>query len=196
MTVIMGVLNKGKVHMMGDSMVSAGERDVIHINKLWKDQDFIIGCAGSLRCIQILKRSIKFPPQNVIEEENLDIGIDFFTNQFCPQLKQFFKQNDIKGLMEILIAYKDKLFYINHEFIVFEVQDCKAIGSGTDYAKASYEYGKTDNIESSLFNSVKAAVTNIRSCGFPAYYINTEEKQFKEYYDNGQFNYVNEDNKW
>jgi len=201
MTVIMGVLDKKNkcVHMMGDSLVSRGELKALHINKIYKDNEFIIGGAGYLSILQLFKRSINFPSEKQIEENGIEINIDFMVNHLKPTINKIMKANSIEGFGEILIAYKDKLFTINtiNSGHVFNIQDCTSTGTGMDFALSTYNnLNHIDNIEERLFKSIKSATDNIRSCELPAYYINTKEMEFKEFNQEGQWKYVEQDEQW
>ena len=66
-----------------------------------------------------------------------------------------------------------------------------------DFALSTYNnLNHIDNIEERLFKSIKSATDNIRSCELPAYYINTKEMEFKEFNQEGQWKYVEQDEQW
>ena len=191
MTVILGVVDKRSktVHIMGDSMVSRGESIAYEINKIWTSNDFVIGSAGSLTMIQSLKRQLHFPSQKDIEDNNLTIDIDFMVNQLCPAIKQLVKNNNLSenDLADILVGYKEDLYYITSYFNVIKIREYQSIGSGCTRAEAAFQNSNIQDIEKALFHSILYATKNIRSCSMPAYCINTKDKQFKKYDSNGHW---------
>lgn len=201
MTVILATIDKKNktVHMMGDSMVSRGEENHKSINKIWKSNDFVIACAGSFSMIQWIKRGLAFPSQKEIEDNDLTIDIDFMVNRLCPNLKELVKRNKSefeKPSAEIIIAYKEDLYVITPYFNVFKEKESASVGSGSPEAKIIYETSNIQDVEKRLLQAIVYATKKVRSCGMPAYYINTSEKVFKEYEENGHWKYDEAEEQW
>jgi len=143
MTCIVGYLDKKtkKVTIGGDSAGVAGLDITIRKDeKVFKVDDFIIGCTSSFRMIQLLRFSFK-PPQ--IKSKNI---YEYMCTDFINAVRECFKNGgylqkssdgDEKG-GTFLVAYKNRLFRIENDFQVAEsLNGIDAVGCGADYALGS-----------------------------------------------------------
>lgn len=140
MTCIVGYLDKKtkKVTIGGDSASSNGSGVTIRKDvKVFKNDDFVIGCTTSFRMIQLLRFSFK-PP----EIKSKDI-YEYMCTDFINAVRNCFKDGgylqkytdgDEKG-GTFLVAYKNRLFKIENDFQVGESSNgFDSVGCGADFA--------------------------------------------------------------
>jgi len=132
MTCIVGLVNKGKVWIGGDSSVSSGNSQYpITAEKVFRVGEFLMGVAGTISTIQELKYVFK-PPQY----KGGDIT-KFMVAKFIPAIKKclqdILSDDDPFG---IVVALKNKLFSIDMGFSVCESStDYDITGCGDDIAR-------------------------------------------------------------
>lgn len=143
MTCIVGVVSKdgSKVIIGADSAGVAGYQIVSRKDeKVFKVGDFIIGCTGSFRMIQLLRYTFK-PP---VREEGQDVH-EFMCTKFVDAVRECFKEGgwlqkdkEVERGGCFLVAYENRLFCIEGDFQVGERYDrFAAIGCGESYAEAA-----------------------------------------------------------
>jgi len=143
MTCIVGMIDKKtkKVIIGGDSAGVAGSNMFIRKDaKVFKNNDFVIGCTSSFRMIQLLRFSFK-PP----EVKTKDI-YEYMCTDFINAVRNCFKDGgylqkytdgDEKG-GTFLVAYKNRLFKIENDFQVAEnLNGIDSCGCGQDFALGS-----------------------------------------------------------
>lgn len=137
MTCIVGLIEKEKVYLGGDSAASSTNHiTIIKQPKVFKNGDFIFGCQGSFRMLQLLKFSLVMPKLG-----NRDIE-KYLATEFADIIKTFAKENlsDNEGSKfgSFLLGYKKRLFEIDEDLQAIEtLNGVNAIGSGSDYALGS-----------------------------------------------------------
>lgn len=138
MTCIVGIVENGKVWMGADS--AGVSSDCVQINKetkVFRKEEFIIGCTTSFRMIQLIKYRFK-PPTH---KRDVDV-MEYMATSFIDTLRQCFQSggflHEDKGVISggsFLVGYKGRLFSIQSDFQVFESADeFDACGSGESYA--------------------------------------------------------------
>jgi ATP-dependent protease HslVU (ClpYQ) peptidase subunit len=168
MTCIVGIIEKNKVYMGADSAGVGGYDIIIRKDKkIFKIGDFLIGCTGSFRMIQLIQYSFK-PPK---VPRNKDI-YEYMCTQFINSLRQIFKKG---GFMEItnskesggtfLVAYKNRLFTIYSDFQVSEALESYAsLGCGYSFALGALDaLDSKMNVKDKINKSLEVAV--YRSAG-------------------------------
>lgn len=137
MTCIVGVLDRKRkrVYMGADSLGSGGGGCVTRADKkIFKNGDFLFGCAGSFRMISILRYAFK-PPKHP-----KDMPVDEYMNTlFIDELRDVFKRGGFltekDGVHwmdgEFLVGYRGNLFTIDGDFqVAVSATDYSACGSG------------------------------------------------------------------
>ena len=194
MSLVIAVKNNGDVYFGSDSQSISGyskmnliSTDNLKVTKL--NNDVIISGAGACRITQEIKRNAKL--QEILE--NSKITKEFLVNNYLPTM---IEELDNVGLITIkdngtaeinagiLIAQKDKLFYIDDNFLVFEIEKYVSIGSARDLTLSSLlnlDYSK--DINEQLLNMLHIASKYDCSISSPFYFINTQtmEYEFKEW---------------
>jgi ATP-dependent protease HslVU (ClpYQ) peptidase subunit len=138
MTCIVGIVDKNRVVIGGDSASSAGSSISIRKDvKVFKNGEFVIGCTTSFRMIQLLRFS--FRPPEITAEDIYEYMCKDFINGVRKCFKkggylQKYKDGDEKG-GSFLVAYKNRLFEIEDDFQVGENSNgMSAVGCGADFA--------------------------------------------------------------
>lgn len=138
MTCIVGLIEDGKVYMGGDSAVTTYVVQSLALKKVFRLADCVIGCAGSLRILNLLAYAFSIPAQP--EEVSVEC---YFTTLFVDALRALLKeagsvtkQNEKEeNLGYFLVGYQGRLFQISSDYSVMEVTDnFNTIGSGHEVA--------------------------------------------------------------
>lgn len=143
MTCIVGIINKKENNVIigGDSAGVLGlDISIRKDSKVFKIKDFIIGCCGSFRMMQLLKHSFK-PPR--VSGKPLEL---YMATKFVDEMRRCFKEGGYlysdKGVEKggvILVGYKNRLFKIESDFQVGETYwEYDAIGCGRQLALGSF----------------------------------------------------------
>lgn len=180
MTCIVGAAHKGIVYIGADSCGSGGGVQETVVNpKVFKVQDFVIGCTTSFRMIDILSYSIKFP--------DVDKDLDsYMRTKFVSELIKAFKDNGFRKEKEgvlsggtFLVGLKGRLFTIQDDFSVLSVEKYGAsVGCGLKAARGSlhstFEYLKSEPKERVML-ALKAAESISTGVRGPFKILTTEE---------------------
>lgn len=145
MTCIAAFVSGDKVWMGGDTAASAGS----YINnscetKVFHNGDFLFGCAGSFRQLQVMKHIFE-PPRVPLDCPNLD---RFMVKEFIEALRHCLKcqgvaQTGASGEEHanknsaFLLAYRDRLWEVEHDYNLMGHRDrIAAVGTGGCEARA------------------------------------------------------------
>ena len=86
MTCIVGLVHKDKVFIGGDSAASTGTSIAIRKgSKVFARGNFIFGCEGSFRMIQLLKFSLILPKTKIIDVEK------YLCTSFVKEVKRLIR---------------------------------------------------------------------------------------------------------
>lgn len=149
MTCIVGIIKKGKVTIAGDSAGVSGLNVIVRKDKkVFKVQDFVIGCTSSFRMIQLIRFSFK-PPK---KHPDVD-AFEFMCTTFIDALRQCFKnggfavkEKEAEMGGTFLVGFQGRLFKIYDDYQVSEsVDDYNACGCGESFA-----LGALDAIEKNI----------------------------------------------
>jgi len=138
MTCIVGLIEKEKVYIGGDSAgVSHLDVTVRKDPKVFKIDNFVIGCTSSFRMIQLIRFSFK-PPKRHPDKD----VFEYMCTDFINTLRQCFREG---GFIQVdknvdnggtfLVGYCGRLFVIFDDFQVSESYSLFAsVGCGESYA--------------------------------------------------------------
>jgi ATP-dependent protease HslVU (ClpYQ) peptidase subunit len=138
MTCIVGVIEKKKVYIGGDSAgVSGLDVTIRKDTKVFKVGDFVIGCTSSFRMIQLIRFS--FSPPKMHDGDDV---YRYMCTQFVDALRSCFKtggfaekSNDVESGGTFLVGYKGRLFQIFDDYQVGEsIHEHDSCGCGQKYA--------------------------------------------------------------
>lgn len=174
MSVVVAIKSEGKVYFGADSQVTKGGTRTTLKNpnnyKIWK----VDGCdhclmahVGNLRDANIIRLM-----RNVVDDYDEyanRVDYRFVVKYIVPKIideltnAHFLKMGD--GHLDFLdssflFAYKDKLFSINSDGSVIEVDDYIAIGSGSQEAIGSLLSSEGQNVKRRIVKSIKASAAS------------------------------------
>ena len=164
MTCIVGFVDKKnkKVVVGADSAGVDGSLNIVirKDEKVFKNDDFVIGCTSSFRMIQLLRFSFK--PPKVYDKEIYEYMCTDFINGVRKCFEeggylQKFSDGDEKGGI-FLVAYKDRLFKVEGDFQVAEaLQGYDSCGCGESYALGSIYNTVEKNPEKIVLDALRCA---------------------------------------
>ena len=142
MTCIIGYVQKDKVYIAGDSAGVGGyEISIRKDPKVFKNGKFIMGFTSSFRMGQLLMSS-KF---KVANQKPKETDYHYMITSFVDAVIKTFKnggflkkENEVFHGGAFLVGYKGKLYQIESDFQVGEVEDAfNSVGCGSDIAKGA-----------------------------------------------------------
>lgn len=142
MTCIVGFETEKGVIMGGDSCAANGwNYSILSTKKVFKVDNFLIGCTGSLRVLQLLRYKLS------VEKPQTTDDLKYMATTFVDSIKDLFKREAVvyidKSIETIsgnafLIGYNKKLYKIWSDFQVSPSNiPYAAAGSGEEYALGS-----------------------------------------------------------
>lgn len=148
MTCIVGYISKSKkkntVYMGIDSMGYKGDSyRMITDKKIIKKGDFLFGCCGSFRFMQLVKYS--FTPPDIDKGQDV---YEYMCTDFITELKNcLFSEvgepipgNEEFPTVDLMVAFRGRLFRVWLDFSVSEeVTDYITSGAGEDYAMGALD---------------------------------------------------------
>lgn len=138
MTCIVGLIDKGSVHIGGDSAGASGQSVTVRADrKVFRKQDFIFGFTSSFRMGQLLAHSFD-PPERHAKTDVYAFMVTEFVNALrrCLQDGGFAqKHNEVESGGTFLVGYHGRLFKIHTDYQVGEAADgFDACGCGQQIA--------------------------------------------------------------
>ncbi|WP_018240545.1 hypothetical protein [Ensifer sp. BR816] len=138
MTCIVGLVNKGSVHIGGDSASASGHSLTVRADrKVFRKQDFIFGFTSSFRMGQLLAHAFE-PPERHAKTDVYAFMVTEFVNALrrCLQDGGFAQRhNETERGGTFLVGYAGRLFKIDADYQVGETADrFDACGCGQQIA--------------------------------------------------------------
>jgi ATP-dependent protease HslVU (ClpYQ) peptidase subunit len=143
MTCIVGVAQKGKVYLGGDSAgVSGLDLTARKDKKVFLNDEFVMGFTSSFRMGQILQ--YVFTPPEVTKADEDDM-MAYMVKKFIPAVRKVFKEEGYAYVDSnretggtFLVGVRGRLFRIDSDFQVGESLDgYEAVGCGESFALGS-----------------------------------------------------------
>ncbi len=163
MTCIVGIIEKGVVHIGCDSLASGTMfKRVRKDGKVFDKGEFIIGACGSYRLMNIIEHCFT-PPY--FKEDTMCIS-KYMSTDFVDGLKKTFKERGFLRSSEstidkggnILVGFRGRLFEVMVDFQVAEMEDEYAvIGSGYPFAMGSLNSTKNKSVRDRLILALESA---------------------------------------
>ena len=150
MSVVVAIKQGNKIYMGADSQVTRGGTRLSLSNpnnyKIWKVkgvENCLMASVGDLRdacVIRIMNGLVR-----EIDALKGEVDFEYVVGRIVPLIKEelidygYIKKDGVFEGFEssYLFAFEDKLFYINRDASVIEIDDCIAIGSGSNEAIGS-----------------------------------------------------------
>jgi len=174
MTCIVGIKKDDKIYIGGDRRTTWGnEYLVTKQSKVFKSENFIIGCCGDRRTSAVIKYVFK-PP---IFNEKIQSLESYLSGEFARELNKCFLENNTYDKKEplttssgMVLGYKNRLFAVTGRLSFIEpVQDYICHGSGSWHASAVMDYlakqsdGKFEDPEAVITEAIQIAAGRIWS---------------------------------
>ena len=144
MTCIVGLIDKGKIYIGGDSAGTSNNRVVIRKDKkvFIRDDKFIMGFTTSFRMGQLLMCDDRF---SIRDQNTGEDDFHYMINAFIPAIQKLFadggflvKDNEEISGGTFLVGYNKRLYKIEANFQVGEsIDNYDACGCGEEYALGS-----------------------------------------------------------
>ena len=173
MSVVVAIKENGKIYIGADSQVTRGGTRTTLKNpnnyKVWKvlgADNCLMASVGDLRDANVVRLMDSLVTDYDVYRDC--IGFDFVVKKVIPEIVgELAKYNLLKEPERIdmlnssfLFAYKDKLWVINADRAVIEVEDYVAIGSGSDQAIGSLLSTEGENPKTRIIKAIKSSATS------------------------------------
>jgi ATP-dependent protease HslVU (ClpYQ) peptidase subunit len=165
MTCIVGLVDKGKIWIGGDSAAASGtERHQWKNAKVFKKDKFIFGYAGSFRFGQIIEHAFEIPSK-LEDQSDLAYFVTTFTESLITTLENNrFMKEDQRELTDasLLIGYNGCLYEFQEDFTFgIPARNFTAIGVGDSFALGALYvlYGTNLTPKNILTKALDAATT-------------------------------------
>ncbi|MCP4990853.1 MAG: hypothetical protein GY928_33870 [Colwellia sp.] len=146
MTCIVGLEHNGKVTIGGDSASSISSElftDTTRVEKVFKRDEFLFGCAGSVVINQTIRYRLVVKKQGKKQSD-----MEYMCVTFVDSLRELLKslninQGGVTEGFEALVGYKGKLYCIYHDFqINSTIRGFDSVGNGNKVAIGSMQTSK------------------------------------------------------
>jgi hypothetical protein len=160
MSTVAGFVNKNGVWIGVDSAATtdSGERRPIITNKLFRNEEYLIACTGSVRGCQVLHPAYFEPPEEI--SYLADAIRCHYKELGCISLST--EDQTESHLSNFLIGYRGKLYEILIDFQINEIPEYCALGSGSSFAFGVFYYLRNSNLKPE--QKIKAALES--ACEF------------------------------
>ncbi|MEX0877430.1 MAG: hypothetical protein WDZ40_01040 [Candidatus Spechtbacterales bacterium] len=174
MTCIAAILDKDAIWMGCDSMISSGDRSSMIDSKIIKKGNIIMGFAGGLRDINLLKFGFDAPNQDK-KMSDYEYVATVFSSSIRERLKKFGALNvqdrEETGNAHILMGYKKRLYQMYFDFGAERIEGVNFYASGSGASLALGSLYSTENSaltpEERIRLALSAAEKFTRSVGGP-----------------------------
>lgn len=193
MSVVVAIKQGNKIYMGADSQVTRGGTRLSLSNpnnyKIWKVkgvENCLMASVGDLRdacVIRIMNGLVR-----EIDALKGEVDFEYVVGRIVPLIKEelidygYIKKDGVFDGFEssYLFAFEDKLFYINRDASVIEIDDCIAIGSGSNEAIGSLiTSSKEEDSEQRIVKAIKSSAAHDIYVDYPIILVNTETTEFK-----------------
>jgi len=205
MSVVVAIKEGDKVYVGADSQATKGGTRTTLRNpnnyKIWKvdgAENCLMGHVGNVRDANIIRLM-----SNVIDDYdefckrvNYRFVVKFLVPEIVKELREagFLKKND--GYVDyldssFLFAYRDKLYMINTDCCVVEVDDYVAIGSGAQEAIGSLLSTEGQSPRKRIVKAIKASAASDIYVDYPIILSDTGSTGFEIITEKNEYKYLN-----
>lgn len=210
MSVVVAIKQEGKVFIGADSQVTkGGTRQTLNNPnnyKIWKVRGAdhcLMAHVGAVRDANVIRIMRGLVDELTILRDEVDF--EYMVAQIVPtildQLRRYRYIGDSSSeafsAMEsdFLFAYKDRLFLINRDGCVIEVDDCIAIGSGSPEAIGSVLSTDSASPEERIIKAIRATAAADIYVDYPIILTDTQETKFTVITEKTEHKYLKGENK-
>ena len=192
MSVVVAIKEGNKVYLGADSQVTKGGTRTTLKNpnnyKLWKVRgadNCIMGHVGNVRDANIIRLLDDLVTDYDVYRDR--IGYELVVRRIVPDIVDALKSagymKDDKHIdymdSSYLFAYKDRLFMINTDLCVLEIDDYFAIGSGAEQAVGSLLSTEGEEPRTRIIKAIKASAASDIYVDYPIILVDTETTEFE-----------------
>ena len=192
MSVVVGIKADDKVYIGCDSQVTKGGTRTTLKNKnnykIWKVENTdhcLMGHVGDFRDATVVRLIDDLVRDYDVYKGSIDYR--YVVNRILPYIidelkgRGYIKDDKVFDGMNssFLFAYEDELFMINSDGSVIEIDDCVAIGSGSEQAVGSLLSTDGDKPETRIIKAIKASAASDIYVDYPIILSNTKDTKFK-----------------
>ena len=191
MSVVVAIKDGKKVYIGADSQATKGTTRITLRNpnnfKIWKVNDSkncLMASVGDIRDSNVIRlvSNIVDDYDEFVNRVNYKFVVKFIVPNIVRDLKRagFIKDESYVDHINssFLFAYKDKLFLIEHDLSVIEIDDYVAIGSGSSEAIGSLLSTENDDPKIRIIKAIKASAANDIYVDYPIVLTDTETTRF------------------
>ena len=203
MSVVVAIRENGKVYMGADSQVTKGGTRITLKNpnnyKIWKVKgvdNCLMAHVGNVREATVVRVMDDLISDYELYRGNIDF--EFVVKKVVPRIVNELRDYDYldSGVFNqmdsrFLFAYEDKLYLINSDGCVLEIDDCTVIGSGECEAVGSLLSTDTENPETRIVKAIKASAASDIYVDYPIVMTDTESTEFEIITENTEKEYIN-----
>ena len=204
MSVVVAVKEGNKIYLGADSRVTrGGTRTTLHNPnnyKIWKvdgSDHALMGQVGNVRDGNIIRlmKNVVDDYDEFYERVDYRFVVKYLVPEIIKNLQDahFIKSNDnlIDGIdSSFLFAHNDKLFLINSDLAVIEVDDYIAIGSGADQALGSLLSTEGQNPKARIVKAIKASAATDIYVDYPIILVDTDSTEFEIVTESNESKYL------
>ena len=192
MTVVLGLKENDVVFLGADSQASQNVGKATHLKEncskvFCLDNGIVLAFAGTARIAQAIGGSDIF-----CLDENGTLTKDHIVKNIVPKLVEFVNEpaDDESGRspVNIIVGYKNCLYYIDDSLWVVKINDYIASGSGARYVYYNMDINKDLPAKQKMLKAMIASAKNIDSVGGPYVIVDTMTNT-KEVFDMGGENH-------
>ena len=192
MSVVVAVKENDKIYIGADSQVTRGGTRATLKNpnnyKIWKvigAPNCLMGHVGNVRDANVIRIMDRLVTEYHIFKEYIDF--EFVVAKIVPdileELRKYRYIKDEKYFESIdsrfIFAFKDKLFLINYDGTVLEIDDYVAIGSGESQALGSLLTTEGQDPKTRIVTAIKASAATDIYVDYPIILVDTENTEFE-----------------
>lgn len=182
MSVIIAVKKDDTVYLGADTQVTSGtsKRSVItgaEVKLSTFDNGVIIGYTG----ISIVHQILVANPEWLDFQNEDEFTKEYLITKFIPKLKEVMQlYNYTDNNYEFLIVYKSKIYQINDDYTVFNLEHASVIGSGSSVIRYKLSKLNTNgDIESQILEALRFSEQYNSAVGAPFLLVNTKDLKTK-----------------
>jgi ATP-dependent protease HslVU (ClpYQ) peptidase subunit len=146
----------------------------------YERNDIVIGCAGSVRMANLLQADETLF-EGLLEDDYEDKLILGIIQKVIPKIKEYaetLKKDDAE--FDFILAVKDRLYRIQSDFSIYEVEDMDIIGSGCETAYGAMRMAETydpyDNYKSHIESAISISAKYNYGISLPAIILCTKKE--------------------
>ena len=162
MTAIVGIAEKGRVWIGGDSQGTRGGTKVrIADGKVVRNEEFLIGTCGALRLLNLVRFIFEPPP--LVADADLD---SYMAKEFADAWRACVRESGLLTVDdgvesydgELLVGVRGRLYEVDSSFASVRSLDCyAAVGSGDNIALGALDATKGMQPEKRIRRALEAA---------------------------------------